>query len=111
MRRKGHEMEGHARLWLEGKGWKVQGSNQRIAGVEIDLVARNPQGDPYFIEVKYRRGAFFYQHSLLTQAQWKRQLKALRASRCFFFGKEAKWALLLIKDRGVIEFIENPCYF
>jgi putative endonuclease len=50
--------EGHARRYLEGKGYTVSATNYRSRWGEVDIVAR--LGDEYiFVEVKTRRGAAF----------------------------------------------------
>ena len=50
--------EGHARRYLEGKGYSVLTTNYRCRWGEVDIVARQGQ-DLVFVEVRTRRGTGF----------------------------------------------------
>ena len=50
--------EGHARRYLERKGYTVSDTNYRCRWGEVDIVARQGQ-DLVFVEVRTRRGAAF----------------------------------------------------
>ncbi len=50
--------EGHARRYLEGKGYTVLATNYRCRWGEVDIVAQHG-GELAFIEVRTRRGAAF----------------------------------------------------
>ena len=50
--------EGHARRYLEAKGYTVAATNYRCRWGEVDIVARHGE-ELVFIEVRTRRGAAF----------------------------------------------------
>ncbi len=50
--------EGHARQYLEGKGYTVSATNYRCRWGEVDIVAHHGE-ELVFIEVRTRRGAAF----------------------------------------------------
>ncbi len=50
--------EGHARRYLEGKGYTVSATNYRCRWDEVDIVARHGE-ELVFVEVRTRRGAAF----------------------------------------------------
>lgn len=58
-RRVGDDGEELARLHLEGLGWQVVDRNWRCRHGELDIVARDEQGELVFCEVKTRRSARF----------------------------------------------------
>ncbi|WP_436877765.1 YraN family protein [Siccibacter turicensis] len=74
----GAAYETRARAWLEGKGLQFIAANVRERGGEIDLIMRH-QRVTVFIEVRYRRSAFYggaaasvtpaKQHTLLRTAR------------------------------------------
>ena len=52
----GHQGEDAAVRWLESRGWPVHARRERIAGVEVDVLATDPSARALVIvEVKARR--------------------------------------------------------
>jgi putative endonuclease len=74
----GRAAEDLAALWVELEGWVILGRNLRVAGVEVDLVAR--AGDLLvLVEVKLRRSGIVPASRALGVEQWRRQRRAARA--------------------------------
>lgn len=71
--------EAAARDYLIGAGWEIVKANLRIAGAEIDIVARH--GDLIaFIEVKARKNARYGRPAAaVTRAKRQRIVRAARA--------------------------------
>ena len=54
MRAEGIRGESLAEGYLKSKGYKIIGRNEKLMGIEVDLIATAPDGDVCFIEVKSR---------------------------------------------------------
>lgn len=54
MRAEGIRGESLAEGYLKSKGYKIIGRNEKLMGIEVDLIATAPNGDVCFIEVKSR---------------------------------------------------------
>ncbi len=112
MKRKlGNSIENEIATKLKQQGWSILARSQRIAGVECDLIARDPNKQIWIIEVKYRRHASSWGLDLLKTRQYRRQMRALRALSKQFPNDEVRWALIWRKKSGGVEFVANPCYF
>jgi putative endonuclease len=76
---RGHAAEALAAAYLELTGYEVVGRNVRIAGVEVDLVARD-RGFRVLVEVKYRGRADYGGAALAVhRGQQARLLRAAGA--------------------------------
>ena len=51
MRAEGIRGESLAEGYLKSKGYKIIGRNEKLMGIEVDLIATAPDGDVCFIEV------------------------------------------------------------
>ncbi len=54
MRAEGIRGESLAEGYLKKKGYKIIGRNEKLMGIEVDLIAISPEDDVCFIEVKSR---------------------------------------------------------
>jgi putative endonuclease len=81
-RRRGRLAECLAAWWLRARGWSVPARNLRVAGVQVDLLARRGRVEA-LVEVKARRlrrgEAVPSGVELLSQAQGRRLLRAAEA--------------------------------
>lgn len=67
--RPGAQTEARAAQYLVSQGWLIEASNLSVNGVQIDLIARDPQGLRVIVEVK--SGASVH-YGILSQKQKKR---------------------------------------
>lgn len=65
MRAEGIRGESLAEGYLKSKGYKIIGRNEKLMGIEVDLIATAPDGDVCFIEVKSRT-TYSYGYALET---------------------------------------------
>lgn len=70
-----------AEAWLRARGYRIVARRRRIAGVEVDIVARRP-GLDLLVEVKWRSsrlGASVPLETLVSTAQRRRLARAASA--------------------------------
>lgn len=65
MKSEGIRGESLAEGYLKGKGYKILGRNEKLMGIEVDLIALSPDGDVCFVEVKSRTT---YSHGYALEA-------------------------------------------
>lgn len=66
---RGRRSEFQAKRWLVQNGWCILAERKSIAGVEVDLLARDPAGVLHIVEVKSKGAASF---GIVSGAQRKR---------------------------------------
>ncbi|NCN40637.1 hypothetical protein GW916_05245 [bacterium] len=111
MNQLGQKSENEIAKQLEGLHWSILARSQKIAGIECDIIASDPMGKIWILEVKYRRHASMWGGAIISKTQFQRQLRALQALRRRFPHSEVNWALIWRKKSGGVEFVANPCYF
>lgn len=68
-----------AARWLEGNGFQVLARNWRAGRYELDIVARGPEGEIHFVEVKSRKpGSLTSPEDAITPAKFRSLLTAAR---------------------------------
>ena len=91
--------EGHARRYLEGKGYTVEATNYRSRWGEVDIVARHGE-ELVFIEVRTRRGAAFGTPEESVTAAKSRRLIATAQDYLQTHGLEqSQWRVDLVSIR------------
>lgn len=99
-RRSGYKTELYAAEFLKSKGWSILAQNQKIAHVQIDILARNESGLLVLVEVKSKRSLHF---GVLGKGQ-KSRLK--RVIECLSV-REPTALMVLVEDER-LGFLEIP---
>lgn len=78
----GQQGEDAAVRWLESRGWRVHARRERIAGVEVDVIATDPEAAALVIvEVKARRMARGASRASMRPEESVNRDKLVRLSR------------------------------
>lgn len=75
MKTRGEGMRGEslAEGYLVDKGYKILGRNEKLMGIEVDIIAEAPSGDVCFVEVKSRSSySYGYAVEAVTPAKINR---------------------------------------
>lgn len=103
--RRGRQAEDRAAAWLQADGWTILARNQRVAGVEVDLIAARDRR-VRFVEVKARRHG-----TPAEEAVSARQLGRLRHAGDAWLIAHTGWEegailLVMVDEAGEIGWVE-----
>lgn len=97
----GDSCEEKVRRFLIEEGWRILAVQKKVAGVEVDLIVRDPQGQCALVEVK----------SLSPQADLAYRLSSKQKQRLFWAreiyqnleGERVEFILALVeRERGIL---------
>lgn len=98
--------------FLEQQGYRLLLKNERILGVEIDLLLEShDRREVFLVEVKLRSDARRFDGAIVSPLQYRRLLRALAKIRGIYPRRQVSWAIAYRNTCGEIEFVANPCYF
>lgn len=87
-------MERNAARILESRGWRILHHDVRVAGVQVDLLARDPKGLLTIVEVKSQ--------SFLSHINWRQKRRLLNAGQVLAGVESVQLVLALVSGDDVL---------